>query len=244
MKSTFITIIIFFITLFAYTKLAGPLPFSVTSVTTQKTDTFSVSGNGNASVKPDIALINIGVQTQASTVKAAQQELNTKMNQVTSAIKKLDIEDRDIQTTNYGINPNYDYQTSVQRIVGYSASTNLTIKVRNLDRVNDVIDSATAKGANSIGGISFDVDDKTKALNEARQKAVAEAKTKAGDAAKIAGFTLGKIINYSENLDNGFRPPIALMAAKADGGERTEATQIEPGTSEITIEVTLSYEIK
>lgn len=244
MKSTLIIIITFFIALFAYTKIAGPLPFSITSVTTQKTDTFNVSGNGKALVKPDIALVNIGVQTQSSTVKAAQQELNSKINQVTSAIKKVGIVDRDIQTTNYSINPNYDYQTSVQRIIGYSASTNLTIKIRNLDQVNDVIDSATENGANTVSGISFDVDDKTKALNEARQKAVAEAKTKAVDAAKIAGFTLGKIINYNENLDNGFRPPIAMMAIKADGGGRTESTQIEPGSSELTIEVTLSYEIK
>ena len=139
------------------------------------------------------------------------------------------------------INPNYDYQNNTQRITSYSASTNLTIKVRNIDQVNQVIDVATANGANQIGAISFDVDDKTKVENDARVKAVADAKKKAESAAKIAGFRLGKMVNYSENFGGSPQPVRALSAQMAGGGPGD--TKIEPGSSEIKVIVTLSYEI-
>lgn len=231
----------FFILLFTFTKLFGPIPFSVTSVTTQKSEAFSVTGEGKSIVKPDIGVVNVGVSAQASTVKDAQDKLNSAINKVSEAIKKLGVDAKDIQTTNYNINPSYDYRETTQRITGYNASTNLSIKVRQIDKANDVIDEATANGANQVGGISFDVDDKTKAENEAREKAVAEAKRKAESAARIAGFRLGKIINYSENF-GGF--PITIpLRAQAVGTEAPTPTQIEPGSSEITVTVTLSYEV-
>lgn len=243
MKQTAGLIIFFFLALFAYTKLAGPIPFSVTSVTTTKTDTFSVTGEGKVMVAPDIAVVNAGVQAQGPTVKTAQDQLNRAINAVSDAVKKLGIDNRDIQTTNYTISPTYDYNSGRQRITGYQASSTLAIKIRDIDRANSVIDAATAAGANQVGGVSFDVDDKTKAQNEARQKAVAQAKQKAKDAARIAGFTLGRIINYSENF-GGEPRPMPLMA-KAEGlGGAGVPTQIEPGSSEVSVTVTLSFEIR
>lgn len=237
------TIIIFFIALFAYTRLAGPIPFTITSVSTTKTDTFSVTGEGKVSVSPDIAIVSAGVQTQGATVKIAQNDLNTLINAVSSAVKKAGVKDEDIQTANYNINPMYDYNADTPRLNGFQASSNLTIKVRAIDTANSVIDAATQAGANQLEGISFDVDDKTTAQNKAREKAVDQAKTKAANAAKIAGFTLGKIINYSENFGNGPRP--VLMYAKADIANPQEApTQIETGSNEITVTVTLSYQIQ
>ena len=244
MKDITSAVIIFFVALFAYTKLAGPIPFSLSSVVTTKTDTFTVTGEGKASFAPDIAVVNAGVQAQGATVRQVQQELNTKMNKVTDAVKKLGIESRDIQTTNYNIRPMYDYRTGTQKITGYQANTNITIKVRNLDSANDVVDVATLNGANQIGGISFDVSDKTKAENEARTKAVVEAKKKAELAAKTAGFSLGKVINYSENFD-GVRPmPMYAKAEMATEAPDQAPTQIEPGSSEITVFVSLSNEIR
>ncbi|MBI2196657.1 SIMPL domain-containing protein [Candidatus Daviesbacteria bacterium] len=235
-------ILIFFFLLFAYTKIAGPIPFSVTSVTTTKTDTFNVTGEGFVAAKPDIATLNVGIQAQGSTVKAAQDQINAAINKVAEAIKKLGVEQKDIQTQNYQINPNYDFQGPTQRITGYSASTNLSIKVRKIDLVNQVIDEATANGANLVGSISFDVDDKAKVENEARQKAVETAKKKAENAAKIAGFRLGRLVNYSENFGGG-PEPILLRAMAAPGGGEKPDTSIEPGSSEIKVVVTLSYEI-
>lgn len=236
-------IIVFFIALFAYTKLAGPIPFTVTSVTTTKTDTFTVTGEGKVSVPPDIAVVSAGVQAQAATVKLAQDQLNTAINAVSAAVKKAGVADKDIQTSGYTITPMYDYSGRTPRITGYQASSNLTIKVRAIDTANAVIDAATAAGANQIGGMSFDVDDKTKAQNEARTMAVDDAKKKATAAAKIAGFTLGKIINYSEDFGTAPRP--IPMLAKADVGLGGGApTQIETGSNEITVTVSLSYQIQ
>lgn len=232
----------FFILLFTFTKLFGPIPFSVTSVTTQKSDTFQVSGEGKVSVPPDVAIISVGVQSQASTVKVAQEQLNSNINKVSEAIKKLGVDQKDIQTTNYSISPNYDYRVTPQKITEYNASSNLSIKVRQIDKSNDVIDTATASGANQVGGISFEVDDKEKWENEAREKAVADAKKKAQQASKIAGFRLGRIINYSENFADGFPRPYAVGAVSLESKEAS--TQVEPGSSEITVTVTLSYEIQ
>lgn len=241
--ATIITpILIFFLLLFVYTKIVGPIPFSVNSVTTSKTDSFNVTGEGTVDAKPDIATVNTGIQSQGSTVKIVQDQINTAINKVAAAIKNLGVDQKDIKTSNYNINPTYDYTGSTQRITGYSASTNLTIKVRNLDSVNQVIDQATANGANQVGGINFDVDDKTKAENEARQKAVSDAKNKAENVAKIAGFRLGRLVNYSENFEGQIRP-IPMMAVGSVGGPKAE-TAVEPGSSEIKVTVTLSYEIQ
>lgn len=242
MKNIGGVVALFFIALFVYTKLAGPIPFSVTQVTTTKTDTFSVTGEGKVSMPPDIAIINAGVQAQGATVKTAQDQLNKSINAVSAAVKSAGVDAKDIQTSGYNINPTYDYQAGGQKITGYQAASNLTIKVRNIDKANSVIDAATGAGATTVGGISFDVDNKTKAQNEARQKAVADAKSKAENAAKIAGFTLGRIINYSEDF-GGFPRPIPMFA-KAETAGGGVPTQVEPGTNEITVTVTLSYQIQ
>ena len=235
-----IPILFFFVCLFIYTKLAGPIPFSVNSVTTNKSDTFTVSGEGKSIAKPDVAVLTVGVSANGSTVKAAQEQINLNINKVTEAIKKLGISPEDIKTTNYSINPNIDYSGGNQRITGYSASTNLSIKIRDIDKVNLSIDAATANGANHIGGVSFEVSDKEKAQNEARQMAVKEAKKKAEDAARIAGFKLGRIINYSEEVPTGGPIPMYAQGALE---VPTKETQVEPGSSEIKVTVTLSYEI-
>lgn len=234
---------LFFAFLFLYTKLAGPVPFSVNSVTTTKSDTFNVTGEGTATVQPDVALVSAGIQANGATVKIAQDQMNTVINKVSEAVKKLGVEAKDIKTTNYNINPDYDFRSGTQRITGYTANTNLEIKVRDIDRVNSVIDQATANGANQVGGVTFDVDDKSKAEGEARQQAVEEAKKKALQAAQIAGFSLGRMVNYTEEFQRG---PIALplRMEAAQGAPEDKATQLEPGSTEVKVTVTLSYEIR
>ena len=235
-----IAAITFFVLLFSFTKLFGPIPFSVTSVTTQKSTTFDVTGEGKVTLKPDMASVTVGIQANGASVKAAQDQINTTINKVSEAVKALGVDSEDIQTTNYNINPEYDY-TAGQKIKGYQASTNLSIKVKKVDLVNQVIDAATSNGANQVGGVNFDVDDKAKAHNEAREEAVKDAKTKAEAAAKIAGFKLGKIINYSENL-GGFSPPIMMRTMDAKATVEN-STQVEPGSTDVTVNVILSFEV-
>lgn len=233
----------FFILLFSFTKLFGPIPFSVNSVTTTKSDTFNVAGEGKITVQPDIAQVTVGIQANGSTVKSVQEQINSIINKVSEGIKQSGVDAKDIQTVNYSINPDYDYSGGSQRIKGYSASTNLFIKVREIDKVNQVIDTATTSGANQVGGISFDVDDRKKWENEARIKAVDDAKRKARDAAKVAGFKLGRIINYAENF-GGYPNPIPMMRALEVKETQDALTQVEPGSTDISVVVTLSYEVQ
>lgn len=242
MQSFLVKLILIFAVVFVFVRVSGPLPLWVNSVVTQKTDSFSVSGEGKITIPPDQASVTIGVSSQASTVAAAQTQLNTNINSVTEAIKALGISRDDIKTQYYNISPNYDYSEG-QRISGYSASTNLIIKVKDLDKTNSVIDTAAANGANQVGGISFELSDPSEAQNQARQMAVDEAKQKAQQAANIAGFRLGRIINYSESFGGEYpRPYAALDVAKAEGS--SVATDIQPGTSEVIVNVSLSYELE
>jgi len=242
MKHFIPSILVFFLALFLYTKYAGPIPFSITNVTTNKSEAFIVTGEGKVSVKPDIATVNVGVQGTGTTVSDVQNNLNKNISSITAAVKKVGIDEKDIKTSNYNLSPTYDYSGRTQRITGYQASSYLTIKVRQIDKANAVIDAATNAGANNVGGVTFEVDDKTKATDEARKLAVADAKAKAVQAATTAGFTLGKIINYQEST-GGYQP--IPMYAKADGASSMVApTELSTGTTDIQLTVTLSYEVK
>ncbi len=240
--STALTLILFFILLFIYTKLAGPIPFSVNSVTTTKSTAFEVTGVGKAAVKPDNAQVSAGVSATGQTTAQVQDQINSVINKVSSAIKGVGIDSADIQTANYSVNPAYDYSSGSQKITGYSASTNLTIKVKDISKVNAVIDAATKAGATNVNNNGFGNSDQSSAEMEARKLAIADAKKKAQDIANTAGFRLGNLINYSENSGGG--QPRPLPMAKSSDSTSPTPTQVEPGTNEVVINVTLSYEVR
>lgn len=235
-------LVVFFILLFAYTKLFGPISFQVNSVTTTKSTTFDVTGEGKATIKPDTANVSAGVSANGASVKEVQDKINIVINKVSDAVKTQGVDPKDIQTANYNINPTYDFTGGSQKVTGYSASTNITIKVRNIDNTGKVIDAATGAGATNVASLGFDAEDKSEAENEARKKAVEQARKKAEDASKIAGFTLGKVINYSESFGGSPRP--IPLGAVDSVSSRAPETQIEPGTNEVIVFVTLSYEIR
>jgi len=239
----FATILFFFLSLFLYSKIAGPVPFSVSSVNTNKSEGFSVSVEGKVTAKPDSASISFGVSSNGSSVKVVQDQMNSNINKVTEAIKKLGIKEEDIKTTNYNVYPSQDapmpLDIGLTRPGGYSASTNITVKIKDIELVNQVIDSTTESGANQIGGVNFEISDRSKLENDARQLAVTEAKKKAQAAADIAGFKLGRVINYSEN-EGG---PVYLEARPAGAARDSTETKIEPGTNEIVVNVSLTFEV-
>lgn len=246
-----IVILFFFVVLFAYTKLAGPIPFDVNSVSTSKSDAFSVTGEGKVEAKPDSATVRLGVVARGSTSELAKTNLNTSINDIVDSIKDLGVEEDDIKTENFNIYPEYNdlrplpantVSSDQNRITGYTGNTNITVKVADAEMANKVLDIGVAHGANQVGGIDFEVKDKTEALNKAREMAVADAKKKAEDAARIAGFRLGKVINYSEGQGGGY--PVPMYAKAENAVAQDSATQIQPGTNEIVITVTLSYEIR
>ncbi|MBI4035168.1 MAG: SIMPL domain-containing protein [Candidatus Chisholmbacteria bacterium] len=235
-------VVSFFLLLGIYTKLVGPIEFRINQISTQKAATFDVSGEGTATAVPDQAEITLGITATATTVAAAQQQANQVINSVTRALKDSGVGESDIKTQNYSINPNYDYQSGTNKITGYTISVNLLVKFTDFDRLNQAIDAAVSLGANQIGGITFTLSDPTKAKAEdqARDEAVKEAKRKAEGLSQAAGIKLGRIVNIFENPTYP-EPPIYTLEAKAEPVPAAP-TQLEPGTTEIKLTITLSYE--
>jgi len=212
------------------------LPLSMISTVTNKNDVFSVTGEGKVTAKPDTAQITLGVIIHGSTVTQVQSDANKTMNKITDDLKSLGLTEKDIKTTNYSLQPDYNYETGSQTITGYSANISLLVKVRDFQKINSVIDKATADGANQVGGLSFIVDDPTPFEDQARQMAISNAKKKAQTLASQAGLNLGRVINVVENQQAQPRP----MYAPAPN----VPTQVEPGSTEIIMDVTLTYETR
>ncbi|PJE57964.1 MAG: hypothetical protein COU81_03265 [Candidatus Portnoybacteria bacterium CG10_big_fil_rev_8_21_14_0_10_36_7] len=238
-------VIIFFIGLFIYTKLAGPIPFFVNSVQTTKASFFQADGTGKAAAAPDIAKISFGVTKNSATVSDAQNQVNSNINSILKSLKDLSIEEKDIKTTNYSVYPNYNYNETRQQISGYTVTQNIDVEIKKIDKVNKAVDAITTNGGNLVGQISFDFDKeiRRKLEDQARKEAVEMAREKAQSLANASGITLGKIINVEENSNN--RPvPIYSDSVGLGGAPVEKATEITPGQSAIQISVILSYEIR
>ncbi len=217
----------------------GPIPFSVNSITTTKANLFSVAGIGKATGIPDTAQISIGVTKTASTVADAQNQTNTAANKITENFKQLGIPEKNIKTTNYSVNPNYDFNRGEQNVIGYTVTQTLEVK-SSIDTFNKVIDAATANGANLVGGVNFTFNEKTKKEleNKARVDAVEMAKEKAESLAKATGIKLGRIVDVQES--GNFEPKPLMMMETLE--TKSADTQIQPGENSITINIILSYE--
>lgn len=212
-------------------------------------DRFSVSGIGTVYAKADIANISIGIKTEAKKTPAeATKESADKMNAVIYEIKKLEIDEKDIKTSNYALNPVYNWtQNKGQELIGYEISQTIDIKVRNLEKIGDVISKTTEKGANQIGNINFTIDDEFVLKNQAREMAIEKAKEKAFLIAKKTDMELGRITNAYENIEPiQYQPYInAKMELEGRGAnDSVVAPQIQTGQNEVKIEIILIYEVK
>lgn len=211
-------------------------------------DRFSVAGSGTIYAKADIANIEVGLKTEAKkTAAEATIESTNKMNDIISELKKLNIDEKDIKTSSYNLNPVYNWTNQKgQELIGYEVLQNLTVKIRDLNKIGEVIAKTTAKGANQIGNINFTIDDPFSLKNQAREIAIKKAQEKAVMIAKQAGLKLGKVKGVYENSD--YLPTTAYSNAKMDmsigaGGESV-SPNIQSGQNEIKVEVTIVYEVK
>jgi uncharacterized protein YggE len=237
-------IILFFVLLFLYSKFGPSLPISI--LTQTKGEPMMVSETGKVTVVPDIAKINLGIDSQGQNLKQVQDSVNKKSKILTDALKKLGIDEKDIKTTNYSVNPEYDYLDSPYKINGYRVSTSYEVKITDFEKVNDVLTIATESGANIIENISFEVNDKTKEemTQKARVEAVKLAKNKAEGLAKASGITLGKIINVTESFVYDYPRPIMYAKEVSLDASQPETANIQAGETEISVTISLSYEIR
>ena len=179
----------------------------VSLVTTNKVnsqDRFSVTGSGTVYAKADIANIVIGFKSGVKKTAAEATAENTKkMNNIIEALKKLGIEEKDIQTTEYTLSPVYNWTNERgQELIGYEVSQNLTVKVRDLNKIGEVIARTTEQGANQIGSVNFTIDDEFELRNQARALAIKKAQEKAQLIAEQSGMKLGKIKGFSEGSND------------------------------------------
>lgn len=219
---------------------------------------FTVTGEGKAAVKPDLAMVAVGVLTQAEKVGAAQGDNAKKSNAVMAFLKQQGIEEKDIKTIGYTISPRYEYfQMPVcitfpcppQRppeITGYEVRHTIQIKIRDFAKTDIVLDGVVTQGVNEVGSVSFTVDDPEKARAEARAEAIADAEKKARILARSLGVRLGRATGFYES-GPGTPMPMYGIDGKGFGGamESHPATpQVAPGEQEIMISVNINYEFR
>ena len=212
--------------------------------TAATTNTVSFSGEGKVVAKPDIAKINLSIVTDAPTSKAAQDDNSKKSKAVTDYLKKQNIEEKDIKTTGYNIYPQYKYSQfgGNPQITGYQVNQSMEVKIRDLDKVSNILDGVVSAGANQVNGLSFEIDNQDALKAEARAKAIADAKKKANELQSQVGISLGKIVNFSENT--GGYPIYFKSGAMETDGRGGGCPSVPTGENEITVNISITYQIK
>ena len=218
--------------------LMGTVAYNATAVADSNQEkTISVTGEGKVTVVPDICILSLGIEAQDKEVAKAQKKTADAMNDVMTTIKEKGILEKDIQTSDYSIDPVW----KEKKIVAYRVNNMVKVKIRDVDEIGDIIDAAAKAGGNltRIEGIRFSVDDPKPYYAEARRKAVGDAKEKAEQLAELNDVELGEPISISES--GGYVP-------SSKGYYRTMevagATPISPGETEIQLTVDITYAIR
>lgn len=202
--------------------------------------TITVTGEGRVDAAPDMATVTLGVTTQARTASEALSSNSANLTTVLDNLRAAGIEARDIQTTGLSLNPSWQYDQSGGngRITGYVASNGVTVRVRALDRLGAVLDAAVKDGANTLNGIEFGLAEPGPAMDEARKRAVEEARRRAELLTAAAGVKLGRIVTISEG--GGYAPPMPMYRAEA-----ASAAPVPVAAGEITTSasVTVVWEL-
>ena len=202
-----------------------------------------ISATGEATRVPDIAVISAGVVTRATTAKAALAQNASRMERVRAALKRAGIADRDIQTSNISLNPEYRYvQDQPPRLTGYTASNQVSVRFRDIANTGEILDALVAEGANQINGPSLSIDKPEEALDEARAKALAVGRARAEVYARQLGMRVVRLLVVSES-STGFPPPPmpVMMEARAMGGD---ATKIDPGEQKLSVTLGMMFELR
>ena len=208
-----------------------------------------VSGQGSADIAPDMAVLQLTVTREAETARAALDANSAAMAEVLKALRDEGIAERDLQTTNFSIQPKYVYPTQKsqgedksRRIVGYTVRNGLSVRVRELGKLGGIMDKSVTLGVNEGGNILFTNDDPAAAIAQARVRAVADAMDKAKALAAAAGVKLGKVLEISEQSYNP--APVPMMRSKVMMADAAESVPVAAGENHYEIVISLSYAIE
>ena len=208
----------------------------------------TVTGNGEIYITPDVGVITISVKTENKDVKNATSENNKKINDIVTFLKEKKVDEKDIKTTTFNLNPIYSYEneTGKRNLTGYEANQSLSVKIRDTSKVGEIISGATEKGANDIGELTFIMDDNEKVKEQAKKIAIENAKAKAKELENQLGVKMIKIVNYSED---SYTPTVNSYDAYNAGGrlesaKAISAPNIQTGQNKIISTVTITYAIQ
>lgn len=221
------------------------LPTAAMAADTQPPPRIIVTGEGEAAVPPDMALLSLSVMREAKTAREALDVNNAAMAEVIAAMKLFGIADRDLQTSGIQINPRYNYTnkpdgTQVAELVAYQVTNTLSLRIRDLVKTGEVLDKAVSLGVNQGGNITFANDYPSAVLTEARKKAVADAMAKARTLSEAAGVQLGRVIEIADQTFSA--QPMPIEAKAFDGA--AAAVPVQAGENSYRVQVNMTFELK
>lgn len=216
---------------------------------------FNVTGDGKVVAVPDVAKFSFGVVTEGGKDIAGLQKQNSdKINKTIAYLKGGGIDEKDVTTQNYSVDPRYQYfncngdgikACPPAEIIGYTINQGVAVKIRDFNKVGDILAGVVSNGANSVSQLQFTIDDPTEVQNQARAKAIDKAKTKAIAIAKASDFSLGRLLSIDEgNSAPSYDTAYGLGGYGGAAPMVKSSPNIEPGSQEVNINVTLTYEIK
>jgi len=241
MKKSMLLVVISLVAVFV---LAACGTTQVTN-TVQQVRTISAAGSGYVYIVPDIAYINIGVRVDADEVSAALAANNVQANAIAEALAGMGVDKADIQTSNFNVYPMQDWGPDGQISRKYYVVENtVSVTVRDLAKLGKLLDTVVSSGANTINGISFDVQDKTAAEAEARDKAIADAKLEAEAIAAAAGIKLGDLQSVNVYTSGVVYPVYETKGLGGGAGAAGAAAPVSAGQLKVSVDANLVYEIK
>ncbi len=212
--------------------------------------TISITGIGEVSAVPNISTINFTIRSTNSSndTQTLQDEIAKKADSVFAKLKELGIEKKDLQTSNYSVNPRYSYKDGLSTVVGYEASESVNVKIRNTENVSKVLNILAAEKVTEVYGPNFDVDDIQKVKDDARDLAIKDAKDKAKELARSLGVKIKRIVGYSDDTGN-YAPAPMMYSAKAEvmnqaGGAMGRDANIAEGEQKVNSTVTITFQIE
>lgn len=219
------------------------------------TDTITVSGDGQATLPPDVAKVTFTVQNTEATVVEAQAATTKQANAALAFVEEQGIADKDVRTLSYNIYPQYSYPSpcrgdvcpaydNVPKIVGYQVSETVQVTVRDLTSVGAFLGGLGKLSVQNVSGPEFSLDDTTAGYDAARADAIAKAKEQATELARQLGVRLGKIVNFSESSGNRLYPMAYGMGGSAMDAKESAVPNIPAGENTYTSSVSITYEIR